>query len=519
MSQVQYGNFLFENPQPLVVFAEEPVYIKGKLDHFVDKITLIGNITGSNLQDLAVKKRSLLTGLSSSYASLVFDEKTFPCAKPSTIQFSESQLTSLLPFSIEMESYTDSDFSNFFGVKDPADSWAYTEEEGRIVKASHSVSAVGVKTGEFSDPLLTARNFVSGRLNGFENISNFFSGDSGFLISRNEEVDRSANRYSITEEYSFDAGTAFKNNKGVLTTNIRSSYSKEEGLQASLDGSLIGPMGSFTLSTGDFTPQDAKQIVTKYIEESKSAFESGVYNHIIYGPSSYKYDINELANTINFSFDFKDPDKFSEFNKEITVAVNASKDSSVITIDINGSISYKGTDHAFFGDNIEESVRWQKVEEEFEKLDLYAEALSSYLDFCSEFPEYDDGGFIATEPRSASVTKNPFEASVSFNYSYSNDRQLFANIRNATVSFTDTKPLVLDSVQEATIGFAIQEEVVEKIGTLSVDASCEENGSRLNDFKSEVESLFTSKICVFDSKNYTTGDNKIDYSFNSFYSS
>lgn len=520
MSKVTYGNFEFYDPQPIILIGDEPIFYEGKLDHYIEKITLIGSITGSGILDLATKKRNITKALANSYQILDCIDKQFNCIKPISIQFDDSNLNSFLPYSIEFESYQDLAFSDFFGVKDPEDSWSFSEEEGRVVKATHKVSSIGVKTGSSDDLLTNAKNFVNSKLNGYDGESFFFKGENPFLTSKIEEIDEFIGKYSITEEYSFNEFSPYTSEKGILSFTTQISYSRENGVTANLNGNIVGELNGTAVAESDFTKEMAIDIVNEQIKKTQSSFEASVYEYIKNGPSSYKYDINQKANTLNFNFDFQDPE--NRFKKEFTCQVSASKDSSIITSTINGSISYNKCDILYTEGEIENSERWLLVQEEFEKINLYAEALAAYKDFCQENLIYDDGLFLREEPEELSVTKNPFDFSISFSASYSNKVNILPNFRNTNISFTDTIPRIVKEKQEAVVGF-VEGPPIKKIGSISVSASCEEEIEQLNEFYDAVESIFKAKqkVCLLNNKSskfVELGKKQLDISFDAYYS-
>ena len=147
----------------------------------------------------------MITGLLSEFQTLKItgdaEGKIYSGAKPTSISFSDSNLTTTLPYSVSFEAYSLGSFSSFFGITDPEDSWSFAEQDGRITNASHTISAKGLNLGDGVSALDNARSFVTGRGSGISNISLFQSGDNAFLQSRTETIDKASNLYSTTEEY------------------------------------------------------------------------------------------------------------------------------------------------------------------------------------------------------------------------------------------------------------------------------------------------------------------------------
>ena len=124
---ITYGSYTFPDPTPLVGQSVNPVYVAGKLDHYQDGVELIGNLTGANLSGLHLQKMQMISGLMSEYETLTVSNddsnKEFTCSKPTSISFSDSDLTTVLPYSVSFESFSSGVFSEYFGVQSPVDNW------------------------------------------------------------------------------------------------------------------------------------------------------------------------------------------------------------------------------------------------------------------------------------------------------------------------------------------------------------------------------------------------------------
>ena len=119
----------------------------------------------------------MISGLLSEFQTLTItgdvEGKIYSGAKPKSIEFSQSDLTTILPYSASFTSYASGTFSKFFGVTEPQDSWSFSEQDGRVTEATHSVSARGLNLGNSVTALTNAKTFVSGRVGGLTNISLF----------------------------------------------------------------------------------------------------------------------------------------------------------------------------------------------------------------------------------------------------------------------------------------------------------------------------------------------------------
>ena len=119
--QISYGSYNFPTPTPFVAEGVEPVYVEGKVDHFVNSIDIVGNLTGENLSGLHLEKMKMISGLLPTFETLTIthssSNKTFPKSKPQNISFDSSDLTTVLPYSVSFISFKSGTFSKFFGIQ------------------------------------------------------------------------------------------------------------------------------------------------------------------------------------------------------------------------------------------------------------------------------------------------------------------------------------------------------------------------------------------------------------------
>ena len=98
-------------------------------------------------------------------------------------------------YSIELDCYQSSDFNGTFGVMDPVNQWSFNEGDDSLITINHTISARGFKTS--NSAITNAKNFVSGRIGGLTNISLFQTGESAFLMSRDEKINKKINIYLL----------------------------------------------------------------------------------------------------------------------------------------------------------------------------------------------------------------------------------------------------------------------------------------------------------------------------------
>ncbi len=517
---VKYGNYFFPSPLPFVAVEDNPIIAEGNIDSVLKKITLIGSITGENLPTLASGKRDILSGLKSEYLGLTIGDQSFSCVKPVSLSFDESPLTTVLPYSIEFEVYEETTFSNYFRVKNPVNTWTFTEQQGRIVKASHQASAVGAKVDN-EDPLVNAKTFVDNLFNGLENLSVFNSGTYPILSASTEEIDRQKGSYSRSQEFTFSTSSNLINTGAIISATTQLSYSQEGNLQASVNGSIVGPLNGDMVNTGMFSPSHATELAKNAAINSMSAYENDLYGYICNGPSSYNYEVNEAANSINFTFNFKDPTDETSTNiyNNQTVVVSATKDSNIFNVSVNGNITYRSDFDIFGGGNIDTNQRFVLIEDAFEKIDFAAVALDGLVTFLDGVENYDSKAYINPQPRESSVTKNPFIPSIDYDYTFTNAID-FSNgqLNNLSFTISDNLPIAITGVKESIAGFVAQKIMDRKLGELDVQASCKDGIDKLPTLKSITTGLFKDKICErITTSNYTSGESLLNYSFTSLY--
>lgn len=473
-----YGVYTFPSPEPIFSESNSPVYFSGLLDHNAITVNLLGALTGDSIAEIYRQKQELISGLSSGYANLSLGNTGYDYANPVSINFGDSNQTRYLPYDITFQAYEDKSFSNFFGIAEPVNTWNFQEQDGRIVNVTRTVGAKGIKI-DSSSPLNNARTFVNAILNDYENdISYFWSRNkTGILTNKTEEVDRLTNKYSVTENYLVSTSNQPITASGILTATTQISYDKEDGLNTRVNGTLQGGLtgeGYHAVNTGMFGPSDAKSLAIDAIEKTRSAFESDVYQNIYREPSSYNYTLNEAANKMDFSFEFRDATTTAsgETVNKYTVDVAGNKDNGLITANVNGSIEYKGVFDIFdYGDAPETGVRWAKVNSGFSGFNPYSVALNRYQDFVN-INIYEDSGWYSLFPfpSSESVNKDPFNSKIDYQFSYDNRIDITSGqLNNASFSINYTQPINKTGIVETINGYSTQKTHERTAGEKSIN--------------------------------------------------
>ena len=520
MINVSYGSYVFPTPSPFFAVDDSAIYIKGSIDHLSKKISLVGTITGANLSGIYSTKQKMTNALMSGYQNLTLDSKTYTSVKPVSISFQDSNLTTILPYSVDFEAYESGSFSQYFGIKDPVDSWSYAEQDGRIINVVHTVSAAGVKVNQIN-PFNNAYNWVTGYSNQIENFSIFHSGTTDFILrSTTEDIDEFKGSYGLTKNYTFSTSSNPIKNNAIISTATQINYSKDSRLQVSINGTITGPLNGTAVDESYFTAEDAKRIASEALTKSKSNFEGSVYGFIAKGPVSSNYETNVTSNTINFSFQFKDPsDLRGDVLNNYTVQIAASKDSNKITATVNGELVYNGIGDLYTaGTTIENNPRFIKVNNFFNSIDPYQLALEHYSSFISLSNNiYETSSYLNPKENEQSIVKNPFENSITYSYSYSNNIDPSnGQLNNCEVSITNTKPIPSTVFKEGMNGLVNQLVANRMLGEYSVQAISQDVSGSLPTLKS-IANQYLTKNCKITNETSSVSENTITYSISSLY--
>jgi len=530
--EITYGSYTFPSPTPLVGQSVEPVYIQGKVDHFLENINLIGTLTGVDLSGLHLQKMQMVSGLLPEFQTLSITHGAsttgFAFSKPNSITFDDSDLTTVLPYSVSLTSYTDRSFSKFFGIKNPVDNWSFNEEQGKITQATHNVSAVGVKANS-SAALVNAKNFVDSRVTGYYNLSLFQTGATGFLVSKNENIDRKENSYSITETYKYNTSEDPITDSGITTSNTQISFDKNGGLSVGVNVSVQGSMsagrdGVGMLDTGVITADMASNIAVNAVVSSLSDYESGAYTFSARKPSAVNYKVDTGSNKIDFSFTFDDPENLDQIGNVIhkkSASVSASKDSSKTTVSLNGNIEYNNPFNIIPTGDPATGQRFLEIDSFFSGvqdnsgfLNLAIEALQ---DFTGDATGYHiSGDYLNPIELNKSINKDPQNSSISYSLSFDNRIDISdGTLSGLNVSIVDKKPIELSGIVPSLGGFAKQKLIKRTAGEISVNATCEAETGSLPQLKDVVSGHLTGVFTFAESS--SINENTLTFNMSKYY--
>lgn len=530
-TSITYGSYSFPEPIPLLAEEDEPVILGGEYDHSAIRVNLVGYFTGSNLQELDLKRMQMVSGFLNEYQDLTItvenESKTCPKAYLESISFGESDLTTFLPYNLSALYYSGETFSNYFKVAEPENSWSYVEGENKIITATHSVSARGLKV-DSNSAFDNARYFVTGNLyNGFEQISLFNDCQNAFLTSRTEDINRKNDTYAVKEVYTYSASDDPISNVGVVSADASITHDLDGGLSISVQGNVQGDISANTgsqvglLSTGDFTPAQATEIALNSIVNSYSDYESGKYSFVLDGPSTFNYDLDTGANNLSFSFSFLDADNLDIINGDVvhsfSSSIGVSKDSPTVNISIEGELKYNGVSFVNATGEFEDNIRFSAVESAFSQVDPYLIAKSSIEDFRGVATGYElSSSYLNDTPLSYNITKDPIANILTYSYSFDNSVDFSTGkLDNFSLSIEDNVPIQLQNVVETISGVRAATVAKRTLGVYSLSASSQNKPELLDELK-----RITSLYCSGDhkiSESYSTGDNTISYNLSKYY--
>lgn len=520
---VAYGlggsRYTFPTPTPLVSLGVDTVYIGGVADHYSEEIGVVGTLTGENLSGIHLQKMQMISGLLSEYQTLYISNqestdgvdpetaekvKIYTCSTPSAISFGASDLTTTLPYSVTFNTFSSASFSEFFGVAEPTDNWTFTEQDGRVTEVQHSVSARGVKVNSQA-PLQNARDFVTGRATGCLDISLFQTGQSdkngslrAFLVSRNEDIDKTKNRYSLQETFQYSTSQSLYltgiTSSGILSCDTKISYEKDQGLniqvEANVKGGIVTGAAVGLIDTGLFTPDQATQVAINAVKNSTSSFESGCYTFVDRGPKTISYDVDTGSNSVSFKYSFADPDNLEQQGNVMhkrSSSVDASKDDSKIRVSVNGELNYNGPFDVLGTGDPATGERFKQVNARFSGvaansgfLNLAIEALDVFTGDATGY--HISGNFLNPEPLDKTINKIPAESKITYAVSFDNRVDLSSGtLSGLKVSIKDKKPLEISGIVPSLVGFAKQKIYNRRAGEINVSATCEaDTGSLQN---------------------------------------
>ena len=257
---------------------------------------------------------------------------------------------------------------------------------------------------------------------------------------------------------------------------------------------------------------------------SLSNYESGLYSFVDKGPTTYEYTVNTGENKIDFSFTFSDPDNVDQVGNVThtrRASISASKDRSFIGIGVMGEFKYNGPFDILGTGDPATGVRFQQVEEQFSGLAIGSGFFNLAVEALQDFREdatgwHLSGDYVNPVPQSREINKNPFDSSVSYNVSFTNEIDLSSGLLSGLkVDISDKKPIELSGIVPSLGGYAQQKIYNRTLGTYNISATCEANTGSLEILENVVSGYLTG---IFDmSKSQSSSDSTLSFNWGRYY--
>ena len=389
--KVKYGDFTFPVPSPYVSRSYNNERVGGDLWVTSVEVTLNGQVAllperetvdGNNYGDLKDKRNEIATAfagaLGKNFQTLNVSghgtDFTLKNCSVSSLSFASSNYRGIVNYTITLTGYDDTNsfVAANYGVINPVDTWAYSEEEG-TASLTHTISAQGYNsTDNKYDAYLKAKQFVeskkgtSGKIAPFL-IRNVHPDSALILNSISEQTDRFSGTYGITENYSFatnesqtEAGS--ENNLPLMqTANILLTYTltidEQQGsdfVNVSLSGNVAGTKD--TLVTWDQIKQDFRS--RDFYELANKAYKNYISRtgnniELNKSPISFSINPNEEARTIGFNLAYDNNDLYSRAKIknsdgayfDYNISFQHDNVTDIITINCNGTIRTRAALH------------------------------------------------------------------------------------------------------------------------------------------------------------------------------
>lgn len=360
-------------PTPFVGVDYNSIYFGEKWAQ-QENLTLNGQITGCSFEKIISGYNLIVENFKKNYQDLEIWQiqgatsgrvllKEF--VEIQSISIPDSKWIDVMPYTINLSCYPSGYFSGTFGVLDPSDVWAYTEQGDATMQISHSISCKPINTSKtVSNALNNARNWAFSKTGTSSYVFPMFisgvSVNNFFLISQEETVDRFNGAYSLTETYSNDLA---RSGYGV----IRYSTSIESGnnlISISLDGVAEASERNISGLRAAFSRLDKTAIAVK---QYKDIFGMSDLNPI---PLAQSFTEDAFGTKINFQYAYNNdnsPPLVFDYNVSLSTEINGN-----INASIDGTVRARG---GYLADKLSRSISYANT------INLYNLILPFYNSF------------------------------------------------------------------------------------------------------------------------------------------
>ena len=331
-------------PTPFVSQNHE-ILTYGNRWGLANKITLNGQITGSDYNALYTAQTGLVDVFASQFQSLDVYEGgddlnnyskiyAFSGCYVENITFQSAGYNKIVGYSVELSSYPSGltgYFSGTYGVIDPKDEMKISEGEDGLAVLTRNISAKGFVTTTIDNAINNAKNFVSLRtgvsnaittpqISGFQNSGSF----TPVLVSMSENLDRLSLTYSVDQTYKFHmlTGDSEASNNYFFNNYYLTSYSTnltsgagEDFVTANIQGEI---KAGITGATGDAL---VSELINQLSGLNPYAIISGKYGNpnslsFCQDPIEFKISQDLKARKINFSATYDNLDFYGLSNNK-----------------------------------------------------------------------------------------------------------------------------------------------------------------------------------------------------------
>ncbi|NJO59135.1 MAG: hypothetical protein HC836_12605 [Richelia sp. RM2_1_2] len=408
MIEIYYnGSNLFSGlaPVPFIERSNEMIQV-GERWAQLENYSFNGNITGQCLtyEEILNKQKEFLNRLSSDFKSFQIYENQqliseIKFAKITRINFSESNYSQIIPFSLSIESYPEFLFSGSFGILEPEDTIAYQENSDKTLSITHTVSAQGIPTSSnYINSLENARQWVQSRTGANNIIAPAFINACYFspcLRSVSEEIDRLNGTYSVVTTYESDIQFS---GVGILKYTVDVNSGVQDGITTvTVDGEISSCRGTdFSLIRDRYFNFD---IYGAAVQKYKSITNLIDLNPI---PLVSGVSENQFINVLSFNNIF-DNDLAPKVVFRYGTSFNYDYSSDIIEATINGTVVSRGA----------LKTRWESVSGYYQSIDFYKLILPDYYNFARSIAPYLAQYPLNPKPTSSSISMNRFVAEIS----------------------------------------------------------------------------------------------------------
>ena len=453
---VKYGSFSFgEAGLPLPFVSLDYDYEKkGKKWITIETITLNGEFNACSKEQYLSFQNQITKAFSKDYQTLTITGMDSPknLVEVESISFPPSDFLISMSYTIVLKSK-----DALHDVVDPVDQVDFTQNEDKTITLRHTISAKGVRTDKDSnDAYANAQAFVKERVNESQSalerpmpgLINMPKNPNArrIFMSNEERVDRIKGEYAVIRTYIIDMVAESMGGTILLryTKTIDETFPK--------DGSTAQKTTTYSgsIKSGLDTPAGK---VTQALKNFKHSLNTDLVNTLI---SAFSISEDGCGNT-NFSFTYgADGDNGKlEVIDDQCITISKSFESNSVSVSVSGTLSAKGPR----GTIGEDDCRWGMVQEAFDPSKYQAQAQELYLEHQADAKkenqaagisvcENEDDPELSKVPNSSSVTKNPYDATISYSYSFSTpgNKEKTAENQKYDFQYTTTVRLSLGAI-------------------------------------------------------------------------